>query len=125
MSDTPTEKLVNAINEAFNSNDVSAVMPYFTEDACFNTSRGPDAEGTTFKGKDAIAGAFQALFDSVESVRWEPLDTRIAGNKVYCEYMRRARSKDGKDTEWMTIDVITFRGGLMTRKSSFTKVHSA
>ena len=98
MSDTPTEKLVNAINEAFNSNDVSAVMPYFTEDACFNTSRGPDAEGTTFNGKDAIAGAFQALFDSVESVRWEPLDTRIAGNKVYCEYMRRARSKDGKDT---------------------------
>ncbi len=125
MSDTPTEKLVNAINEAFNSNDVSAVMPYFTEDACFDTSRGPDAEGTTFKGKEAIAGAFQALFDSVESVRWEPLDTRIAGNKVYCEYMRRARSKDGEDTEWMTIDVITFRDGLMTRKSSFTKVRSA
>ena len=125
MSDTPTEELVNAINAAFNSNDVSAVMPYFTEDACFDTSRGPDAEGTAFKGKEAIAGAFQALFDSVESVRWEPLDTRIAGNKVYCEYMRRARSKDGKDTEWMTIDVITFRDGLMTRKSSFTKVRSA
>ena len=125
MSDTPTEELVNAINEAFNSNDISAVMPYFTEDACFNTTRGPDAEGTTFKGKEAIAGAFQALFDSVESVRWEPLDTRIAGNKVYCEYMRRARSKDGKDTEWMTIDVITFRDGLMTRKNSFTKMRSA
>ncbi len=124
MSDTPSEELVNAINDAFNSNDVSAVMPYFAEDACFSTTRGPGAEGASHEGKDAIAGAFRALFDSVESVRWEPLDVRIAGDKAYCEYLRTARSKDGGETEWMTVDVITFRGGLMTRKNSFTKVRS-
>lgn len=123
--DTPSPELVNEINDAFNSNDVSAIMPHFTDDACFNTTRGPGAEGKTHQGKEAIEGAFKTLFDSVEFVRWEPLDTRIAGDKVYCEYMRKARSKSGEDTEWMTIDVITFREGLMTQKNSYTKVRSS
>ena len=122
MTDTPSPGLVNEINDAFNSNDVAAIMPYFAEDACFNTTRGAGAEGSTYQGKEAIAGAFQALFDGVETVRWEPLDTRIAGN---CEYMRKARSKTGEDSEWMTIDVITFQGGLMTQKNSYTKVRTA
>ena len=145
--DSPSPELVNEINDAFNSNDVSAIMPYFTDDASFNTTRGPGAdtrallhgrrgadregsrrqgaEGNTYQGKEAIEGAFKALFDSVETVRWEPLDTRIAGDKVYCEYMRKARSKNGEDTEWMTIDVITFRDGLMTQKNSYTKVRAS
>lgn len=123
--DSPSPELVDEINEAFNSNDVSRIMPYFADDACFNTTRGPDAEGNTYRGKEAIAKAFQALFDGVEFVRWESLDTRIAGDKVYCEYMRKARSRDGMGTEWMTIDVITFRGGLMTQKNSYTKVRAS
>ena len=123
--DSPSPELVNEINDAFNSNDVSAIMPYFTDDACFNTTRGPGAEGNTYQGTEAIEGAFTALFDSVETVRWEPLDTRIASDKVYCEYMRKARSKSGEATEWMTIDVITFRDGLMTQKNSYTKVRSS
>ena len=123
--DSLSPELVNKINDAFNSNDMAAIMPYFTDDACFNTTRGPGAEGNTYQGKEAIEGAFKALFNSVETVRWEPLDTRIAGDKVYCEYMRKARSKSGEDTEWMTIDVITFRDGLITQKSSYTKVHAS
>lgn len=121
---SPSLQLINQINDAFNSNDVSAIMPYFTDDACFNTTRGPHAEGTTYQGKEAIAGAFQALFDSVKTVCWEPKDVRIAGDKVYCEYLRKARSMDGDETEWMTIDVISFRNGLMTKKDSYTKLRN-
>ena len=123
-NDSLSLELVNEINDAFNSNDVSAIMPYFTDDACFNTTRGPNAEGSTYEGKRAIAGAFQTLFDSVITVRWEPTDVRISGDKVYCEYLRKARSKDGHETEWMTIDVISFRNGLMTQKNSYTKVRN-
>ena len=65
--DSPSPELVNEINDAFNSNDVSAIMPYFTDDASFNTTRGPGAEGNTYQGKEAIEGAFKALFDSVEN----------------------------------------------------------
>ena len=122
MTDSPPPELLDEINDAFNSNDVSAIMPYFTEYASFDTTRGPDAEGKSHRGKEAIAAAFQALFDSVETVRWEPVDTRIAGDKAYCEYRRTARSKTGEHSEWLTIDVITFRGGLMSRKNSYTKV---
>tara|TARA_B100000029_G_scaffold362146_2_gene355151 strand:- start:161 stop:562 length:402 start_codon:yes stop_codon:yes gene_type:complete len=122
---SPSLDLINQINDAFNSNDVSGIMPFFTDDACFNTTRGPGVEGSTYQGKKAIAEAFQALFDSVETVRWEPTDVRIAGDKVYCEYMRKARSKDGDETEWMTIDVISFRDGLITQKNSYTKVRNA
>ena len=122
LTDSPSPELVDEINDAFNSNDAAAIMPYFTGDASFNTTRGPNAEGTTHRGKEAIEAAFKALFESVETVCWEPLDTRFAGDKVYCEYRRTARSKTGENSEWLTIDVITFRDGLMSQKNSYTKV---
>ena len=63
---SPSLQLINQINDAFNSNDVSAIMPYFTDDACFNTTRGPHAEGTTYQGKEAIAGAFiQKILENI------------------------------------------------------------
>ena len=48
MSDV-TIDLVNAIGDAFNANDIDAVMQYFAEDATFDHAAGPDVNGKRFE----------------------------------------------------------------------------
>ena len=115
-----TEAL-DGILAAFNRNATDAIMAYFAEDARFDTTAGADADGRSFYGKEAIRAAFDGLFNSVERIEWEPLDVRIVGDKAYCELHRRATMPGGEVQDWLAIDVLTFKDGLMVRKSSYAK----
>ena len=77
---TPT--LLDAITDAYNRNDIDAVMSFFAKDAVFDHASGPDINGTRFEGLETIRGIFQGLFNNVESVQWTPIDTRISGDKA-------------------------------------------
>ena len=85
-----TPALLDKITDAYNRNDIDAVMSFFAEDAVFDHAAGPDVNGTRFTGLDTIKGIFQGLFDNVDSVHWEPIDTRVSGDKAYCEFHRVA-----------------------------------
>lgn len=116
--------IVNSVGDAFNANDIDAVMQYFAEDAIFDHAAGSENCGTRFSGAETIRGVFSGLFDKVENVHWETLDCRIAGNKAYCEYLRRATYKDGKIEEYNSVDILTFRDGLITHKDTYYKQKS-
>lgn len=122
MSDTVvTHALVDAIGNAFNANDIDAVMPFFAEDAVFDHAAGPETYGTRFEGADAIRTVFAGLFDRVENVHWETLDCRIAGDKAFCEYLRTASFPDGRKEQFMSVDILTFGNGLIVRKDTYYK----
>ena len=108
-----TSTLLDEITDAYNRNDTDAVMSFFAEDAVFDHAAGPDINGTRFSGLDTIRGIFQGLFDNVESVHWEPIDTRVSGDKAYCEFHRIAKLKSGEIQNFLSLDVLTFRGGLI------------
>ena len=116
---TPT--LLEEITDAYNRNDTGAVMSFFAEDAVFDHAIGPDINGARFSGLDTIRGIFQGLFDNVESVHWEPIDTRVSGDKAYCEFHRVAKLKSGEIQNFLSVDVLTFRGGLIVHKDTFYK----
>ena len=116
-----TSTLLDEITDAYNRNDTDAVMSFFAEDAVFDHAAGPDINGTRFSGLDTIRGIFQGLFDSVESVHWEPIDTRVSGDKAYCEFHRIAKLKSGEIQNFLSVDVLTFRGGLIVHKDTFYK----
>ena len=116
-----THALLDKITDAYNRNDIDAVMAFFSEDAVFDHAAGPDIHGARFKGKDTIKGIFQGLFDSVESVHWESVDTRVSGDKAYCEFHRIAKLKSGEIQDFLSVDVLTFRGGLIIHKDTFYK----
>ena len=116
-----TLTLLDEITDAYNRNDIDAVMSFFAEDAVFDHSAGPDINGTRFSGLDKIRGIFKGLFDNVESVDWEPIDTRVSGDKAYCEFHRVAKLKSGEIQDFLSIDVLTFRGGLIIHKDTFYK----
>ena len=116
-----TQTLLDEITDAYNLNDIDAVMSFFAEDAVFDHAAGPDINGTRFSGLDTIRGIFQGLFDNVESVHWEPIDTRISGDKAYCEFHRVAKLKSGEIQDFLSMDVLTFREGLIIHKDTFYK----
>ena len=80
-----TRYLVDAIGEAFNANNINAVMKFFAQDAVFDHAVGPDVHGVRFEGAEAIRAVFAGLFDKVEIIQWDTLDCAINGNKSYCE----------------------------------------
>ena len=113
--------LFDAVGEAFNNNDIDAVMNFFAEDAVFDHAIGPSPYGKRFIGISEIQSVFSGLFKKVDSVYWETLDCRIAGNKAFCEYRRTARYKDGSEEEFLSVDILTFRGGLIVHKDTYYK----
>lgn len=116
-----TRELVDAVGDAFNANDIDAVMKHFADEATFDHAVGPEEYGVRFEGKNTIRGVFAGLFDRVENVHWETLDCAISGNKAYCEYRRTATHKDGTTEEFLSIDVLTFRDGLIVHKDTYYK----
>ncbi len=119
-----TRELVDAIGDAFNANDIDAVMQYFAPDAVFDHAAGPEAHGLRFEGAETIRGVFAGLFEKVESVQWTTLDCAIVGPKAYCEYRRTARHKDGTTEEFLSVDILTFREGLIVKKDTYYKQRS-
>lgn len=116
-----TRDLVDAVGDAFNAMDIDAVMGYFAEDATFDHAVGPEAHGVRLEGKSTIRGAFQGLFDKVENVHWETLDCRIAGDKAYCEYRKTVAHKDGSSEDYQSVDILTYREGLIVHKDTYFK----
>ena len=116
-----TPNLLDAITDAYNKNDIGAVMSFFAEDAVFDHATGPNINGTRFEGLETIRSIFQDLFNNVENVQWTPIDTRISGDKAYCEFHRVAKLKSGEVQDFLSIDVLTFRDGLIIHKDTFYK----
>jgi len=116
-----TPVLLDEITDAYNRNDTEAVMSFFAEDAVFDHAAGSDINGTRFAGLNKIRGIFQGLFDNVESVHWEPIDTRVSGDKAYCEFHRVAKLKSGEIQDFLSVDILTFREGLIIHKDTFYK----
>lgn len=116
-----TRELVDAVGDAFNDNDIDAVMQFFAEDATFDHAAGPDVHGKRFEGKATIREVFAGLFNNVETVHWKTLDCHIAGSKAYCEYRRTARLKSGEDQDFLSVDILTFKSGLIVHKDTYYK----
>ena len=116
-----TSTLLDAITDAYNRNDIDSVMSFFADDAVFDHAAGPDINGTRFSGLDTIRGIFKGLFNNVESVKWTPIDTRVYGDKAYCEFHRVAKLKSGEIQDFLSIDILTFRDGLIIHKDTYYK----
>ncbi len=118
---TLTRALVDSVGDAFNANDIDAVMKHFSDDATFDHAVGTEEHGVRFEGAETIRGVFAGLFSKVENVHWETLECAISGNKAYCEYRRTAKHKDGKVEQFLSVDILTYQDGLIVHKDTYYK----
>ena len=108
MTEQETFALLDKIGAAFARHDVGAMVGYFAKEGAFVNAVGPDPFGTRYTGHDEIRSYFDKLFATTEDVQWEKLDARIAGDKAYTEWHRRATLKSGEKQDWLGVDIYTF-----------------
>ena len=116
-----TRELVDAVGDAFNTNNIEAVMQYFAPNATLDHAVGPDTHGARFEGAEVIRGVLSGLFDKVENVHWATLDCTLTDTKAYCEDRRTTRHKDGTTEYYLSVDILTFQDGLIVHKDTYYK----
>ena len=121
ISNAATVELADAVTEAFNSNDIDQVMSFFAENAVFNHAAGPEIHGTSTIGADAIRAIFGGMFERVESVKWEPIDTRVDGDKAFCQSRRTAYFPSGEVEDCHMVDILTFLDNKIIHKDTYYK----
>jgi ketosteroid isomerase-like protein len=122
MSRTAGADLLREFTATFNRRDLDAVMAYFTDDAVFESPRGPDPWGTRFAGRDRVREGLAARFAGLPQLRYGDDDHFVVGNRGASEWTLTGTNTEGERIEVRGCDLWTFRDGLITRKDSYWKI---
>lgn len=124
MSDNGvTIELLDAIQDAFNRQDVDAILSFFADDCEWLMARGPDApEGRRLTGKQAIAEVLRARFKVITDMRWDEMRHWIVDDtKALSEWVVRGTLPDGGKIDLVGCDLWEFRDGMVTKKDTYWK----
>jgi ketosteroid isomerase-like protein len=121
MADTVTLEFLDAFAEAWNRHDTEAILSMMTEDTVFETSRGPGAKGTVYRGRDEVRRGIDEVFALFPDARWNSPKHFIAGDRGVTEWVFTGTGSDGILLEVQGCDVFTFRDGLISVKNSYRK----
>lgn len=118
----PSVDTLKAMTDAFNRHDLDAIMAFFTDDAIFESPRGPDPWGHRFEGKAAVREGFAARFSGIPDVHYGADDHFVVGDRGASQWTLTGTTVDGETLEVHGCDLWTFRDGLISRKDSYWKI---
>jgi len=119
---TATVEMLQMMVADFNRHDLDAFMAHFTDDAVFESPRGPESWGWRHEGKAAVREAMEGRIRDIPDVHYG-LDTHfIVGDRGVSEWTLTGTTTDGQPVEMRGCDLWTFRDGLVCRKDSFWKM---
>jgi ketosteroid isomerase-like protein len=110
--------LVIRFTDAFNANDLDAVMAFMADDAVYE-----EFTGGVNRGKAAIRAAFVPQFrGDFGKMRFETEDLFVeAGTgKALIRWVCRLETKRGP-AGWRGLDILHFENGLVTQKLTYAK----
>jgi ketosteroid isomerase-like protein len=117
-----TVQLLEDIGAAFNRHDIDAIIRFFAEDGEFDNAVGPNIHGQRHVGKTGLRRFFSELMEALPDIQWHAIDNRVAGNKGYSQWRRRATLPDGTVQDWLGHDIFTFQDGLIIKKDTYFKI---
>jgi len=118
-------EILREIAAGFDTHDLDRIMRHFTDDAVFESPRGPEAFGQRFVGIEAIREAFAARFSGIPDVRYQEDEHFVSGNRGASEWTLRGTTTDGVRLEVRGCDLWTFRHDRIVRKDSYWKIRTA
>jgi len=107
---------------AFNRHDLDAFMTHFTDDAVFESPRGPESWGRRYEGKQAVREAMEGRIRDIPNVHYGRDTHFVIGDRGVSEWTLTGTTTDGQPLEMRGCDLWTFRHGLVARKDSFWKM---
>ena len=120
-ADQDLEKLLDAFADAWNRQDVEALMSMMTEDGIFEASAGHDVNGERHEGQRAVRAAYEAVFAQYPDARWANARHFVTENRGVSEWTFTGTLNDGRRVEVTGCDLFTFRNGKIAVKNSFRK----
>lgn len=120
-AETGRRALLERLFAAFNRHDADGVMACFTPGVMFDTAAGPDAHGRRLIGQEAVRTAFVSVWTEMPDVAWTVSDHTVAGDRATSKWLFTGTRQDGGRVEVEGVDLFTFEGGLIARKSAFRK----
>lgn len=121
MTDESAVQMLQDMVEAFNRHDLDAFMAYFTDDAVFESPRGPEPWGRRYEGKQAVREAMEGRIHDIPNVHYGQDTHFVIGDRGVSEWTLSGTAPDGQRLEYRGCDLWRFRGGLVCRKDSFWK----
>jgi uncharacterized protein (TIGR02246 family) len=113
--------LTRRFTDAFNRNDLDAVMAFFTEDAIYD-----EFNGKRNRGKAAIRAAFEpqfsGAFGDMEFLEDDIFVDAEAGKAMIS--WRCTLSVNGKPTSWRGLDLLLFVGECVVSKQTYAKARA-
>lgn len=117
-----TVQILIAFNQAWNRHDIDALMSFMTDDCVFHAVAGPELQGRSFIGRDAVRAGFQLAWQSFPDAQWLDGDHFVAGDRGVSEStFVGTRAADGLRVEARMVDVFSFRDGRIAVKNAFRK----
>jgi ketosteroid isomerase-like protein len=114
--------MIERITAAFDRHDLDAIMADFTDDAVFETPRGPEPWGRRIVGIAAVREAFAGRFSGIPDVRYGDGRHFVDGDRGASEWILSGTTVDGQRIEIRGCDLWTFRDGKVAKKDSFWKI---
>jgi uncharacterized protein (TIGR02246 family) len=119
MSDRAAlEALVERFTDAFNRDDLDAVMALMADDAIYD-----EFNGVRSVGRDAIRKAFEPQFaGAFGRIRFHNEDVFVDAEqgKVLTRWVC-SLEKDGRRREWRGLDILRVEDGRITEKHTYAK----
>ena len=110
------------ITAGFDEHDLDRIMKHFSDDAVFESPRGPDPWGRRVVGREAVRDAFAARFAGIPDVRYGDDEHFVSGDRGASEWTLRGTTTDGQRIEVCGCDLWTFRDGRVVKKDSYWKI---
>lgn len=123
MAAKVTIALLDKIQDAFNRQDVEAILSHFADDGIWLMARGPKApDGRTCRGKAEIGEVLRGRYAQIPDMRWEEMRHWIVDDsKAISEWEVRGTPKGGQPFAYLGCDLWEFRDGLVTKKDTYWK----
>jgi steroid delta-isomerase-like uncharacterized protein len=114
------QKAIDGYNEAWNRQDLDAIVAMHAPDMVFeNHTAGERAEGPEVRPHIAM------IFENWPDLRFTGRRLYARDGLVVSEWTAQATTKDGRRLEWDGIDVFPFEDGLIKRKDVYSTSHRA
>jgi ketosteroid isomerase-like protein len=112
------ERVIERYNEAWNAQDVAAIVAYHAPGMVFeNHPAGERAEGPD------VRSHIREIFANWPDLRFRGRRLYARDGLVVSEWTATATHADGRRLEWDGIDVFPFENGLILRKDVYSAGH--
>ena len=113
---------LTALAEALNQHDIDAAMSLMADDCVFLASFGPELDGTSYRGRDAVRRGLEALLEIYPDLHYGDMRVLVDGDTGAAGWtMTGTDSRSGERVKVRGCDLFELADGKITRKDAFRK----